>query len=165
MNLDDLGNIGELVGAIATVATLVYLAIQIRHNSRGLEQNSELMRLSFENHLRKEGTEFRSLVASDGELTSIWRRGLAAAPDLTREDQDRFELLIVNLLNMLTAEFDGRRRGIARGHRSTYLFYVARTAGFRRWWEHRRGIGMDDDFVAWIDALLEGEAEPDLPIA
>ena len=32
MNLEDLGNIGELTAAIATIATLVYLALQIRQN-------------------------------------------------------------------------------------------------------------------------------------
>ena len=34
MTLQDLGSIGELVGALATIATLVYLAIQIRANTR-----------------------------------------------------------------------------------------------------------------------------------
>ena len=34
MTLEELGNIGEFVGAIATVATLAYLALQIRQNSR-----------------------------------------------------------------------------------------------------------------------------------
>ena len=34
MTIQDWGSVGELVGAIATVATLVYLAIQIRTNTR-----------------------------------------------------------------------------------------------------------------------------------
>jgi len=34
MTLQELGNIGEFVGAIATIATLAYLAFQIRQNSR-----------------------------------------------------------------------------------------------------------------------------------
>ena len=29
-----LGNLGEFVGAIAVVATLAYLALQVRHNSK-----------------------------------------------------------------------------------------------------------------------------------
>jgi hypothetical protein len=33
VTLGDLGNIGEFVGAIAVLATLIYLAIQIRQNS------------------------------------------------------------------------------------------------------------------------------------
>lgn len=34
MSIAELGSIGELVGAIATVATLAYLAIQIRGSTR-----------------------------------------------------------------------------------------------------------------------------------
>ncbi len=33
MTLSDLGNIGESVGVIAVVVTLIYLAVQIRQNS------------------------------------------------------------------------------------------------------------------------------------
>ena len=34
MTLEDLGNIGEFVGAVAVVVSLLYLAVQIRQNSR-----------------------------------------------------------------------------------------------------------------------------------
>ncbi|HVH18917.1 MAG TPA: hypothetical protein VNF72_11495 [Myxococcota bacterium] len=37
MTLQDLGSIGEIVGAIATVATLIYLAIQIRANTSAVQ--------------------------------------------------------------------------------------------------------------------------------
>ena len=36
MNLDDLGNLGELIGAVAVVISLAYLAVQIRQNTRSL---------------------------------------------------------------------------------------------------------------------------------
>ena len=42
MNFQDLGSIGELIAAIATVGTLAYLAIQIRHNSRTSAASAEL---------------------------------------------------------------------------------------------------------------------------
>ena len=36
MSIQDLGSIGELIAALATVATLAYLAVQIRQNTRAL---------------------------------------------------------------------------------------------------------------------------------
>ena len=33
MDLDSLGNLGELIGGIAVVVSLVYLAVQIRHGA------------------------------------------------------------------------------------------------------------------------------------
>jgi hypothetical protein len=38
----ELGALGEFVGAIAVVATLVYLAIQIRQNTRSMEESRRL---------------------------------------------------------------------------------------------------------------------------
>ncbi len=38
-----LGNFGEFVGAIAVVATLVYLAIQVRHSKDAMEANTRLL--------------------------------------------------------------------------------------------------------------------------
>ena len=37
MNWEALGAIGDLVGAVAVVATLVYLAIQVRQNTRAMQ--------------------------------------------------------------------------------------------------------------------------------
>ncbi len=36
MTIQDLGSLGELIAAVATVATLVYLALQIRQNTHTL---------------------------------------------------------------------------------------------------------------------------------
>ena len=47
MNWEALGAIGEIVGAVAVIATLAYLAVQIRQNSLALPDiySSRLMRL------------------------------------------------------------------------------------------------------------------------
>ena len=156
VTLEDLGSIGELVGAIATVATLAYLAVQIRHNTRGLDQNSLLMRMAFESQVRNEGHQLRLQIAADPELAALWRAGLAAEP-LEESQRDRFELLIVNVLNMLKAEYDGKQRGLATDHRATYVYLIARSPGFRRWWQYRRATGADEDFSKWIDSLVEPE--------
>jgi hypothetical protein len=34
MTIQDLGSLGELIAAVATVATLVYLSIQLKRNTR-----------------------------------------------------------------------------------------------------------------------------------
>ena len=40
MTLEQLGALGELIGAIASVALLAYIAIQIRHSSKALEYST-----------------------------------------------------------------------------------------------------------------------------
>lgn len=42
MSIIELGALGEFVGAIAVVITLAYLAIQIRQNTRAMEESKRL---------------------------------------------------------------------------------------------------------------------------
>ncbi len=63
-----LGNFGEFVGAIAVVATLGYLALQIRQNTRRTEESTA----------SQEATTYQSLMSQIIELN----RGLAADQQL-----------------------------------------------------------------------------------
>ena len=63
MTFQDLGNIGELIAAIATLLTLGYLAIQLKQNTKALrsqtfQQSSMDMSLT------------ANSISSDGELAS-----------------------------------------------------------------------------------------------
>ena len=69
--LEDLGNLGDFLGGIAVIATLLYVAVQIRQNTRQITQNSETMRLSFENEIRRELNAFRLSIAGDETLFCI----------------------------------------------------------------------------------------------
>ena len=40
MTLEDLGNVGEFIAAIATLVTLIYLAVQIRQNTRAVRSTA-----------------------------------------------------------------------------------------------------------------------------
>jgi len=42
MTITELGALGEFVGAIGVVITLIYLAIQIRQNTRAMEESRRL---------------------------------------------------------------------------------------------------------------------------
>ena len=46
MSFEELGALGELVGAIASVVLLAYIAVQIRHSSKNLEQNTRAIQAS-----------------------------------------------------------------------------------------------------------------------
>jgi len=68
VTLDDLGNIGEFVGAIGVIVSFVYLAIQIRQNTRTIRTSNYE---SVMNGMR----EYHALIAQDGELADIYMRG------------------------------------------------------------------------------------------
>ena len=42
MNWDAIGAIGEIVGAAAVVVTLIYVAVQVRQNTKSMDESLEL---------------------------------------------------------------------------------------------------------------------------
>lgn len=93
MSLQDLGSIGELVAAIATVATLVYLAIQVRHNSVALNRSNELAQANSIHQITSMFNELNWRLAGDGELAEIHARALAGEP-LTAAEETRFTAFV-----------------------------------------------------------------------
>lgn len=52
MSLQDLGNLGEFLGAVGVIVSLIYLSLQIRHNTRAVNASSNhSMDQSFANFL------------------------------------------------------------------------------------------------------------------
>ena len=66
MTIMELGALGEFVGAIAVVVTLVYLAAQIRHNTRVMEENERLA-LAQTYQMRADALQTMLVEAADSE--------------------------------------------------------------------------------------------------
>lgn len=89
MSLEALGNIGDFVGGVAVVVTLIYLAVQIRQNTRQVHQSVELARAA---SVKAANAVEPSLlaIAQDPELARIFREGLTDYSSVKGDDQLRF---------------------------------------------------------------------------
>jgi hypothetical protein len=92
VTIQDLGSIGELVAAIATVAILAYLAIQIKAGTRTSRAQSDYARHS---------TNKQTLLslAHDQQLAGVFRRGLASFESLEPDEQIQSTFLISSFLS------------------------------------------------------------------
>ncbi len=157
MTLDDLGNLGELVGAIAVIASVAYLAIQIRQNTRSL-------RASAFHNLSNNIANFLGTVARDRELASIFMRGLARWRDLTPEESQRFVLLMMNLFSLHANAYHQHAQGALEseaylGVRMT-LARIACSPGGASWWRHAKHL-FSPDFIALVDGDRARFQQPD----
>jgi hypothetical protein len=66
MTLQDWGSIGEVVGAIAVVVTLIYLAKQIRLNTHEMEESRKLA-LAQTYQMRSDALQAMLVEAADSE--------------------------------------------------------------------------------------------------
>jgi len=83
MNWEAIGALGEIVGAIAVVASLVYLATQIRIQNRESKISSV--------HEITEAFRNSIIALQDSEKSEIWIRGISDFDDL--EPPEKFSLL------------------------------------------------------------------------
>jgi len=98
MTIIELGALGEFLGSIAVLATLVYLAVQIRQNTRSMDESKKLA-LAQTYQMRSDALQMMMVRAADSEhigpiitrLTSLgYPEDVAALDHLSQEERGRF---------------------------------------------------------------------------
>ena len=110
MNVQDLGAIGELVAAIATVATLVYLAIQIRQNSRSVDAATE-------DGVTTRFNDINMLVGSNPELGQLLMTGLDQPETLSEAESIQFSFLWRCYMNQYFSLHQLHKQGVLPAER------------------------------------------------
>jgi hypothetical protein len=94
MSWDAIAAVAELAGAVGVIASLGYLALQIRHSSNLLEQNTKSVRTNAAVISGNHGADFTTTIAMNPEVARLWRTGAARPHELTDEEQFRFDQLL-----------------------------------------------------------------------
>ena len=101
MNWEAAGALGEILGAVAVIATLAFLAVQIRQGHQVQREANVLARSAAIDRIHDQLREFSLLLAADPELARIWLAG-CAGEKLDTIDQHRFNRLAQSRLNIFT---------------------------------------------------------------
>ncbi len=137
MTLQDLGSIGEFVGAVGVIVSLVYLATQIRQNTRAVRSSAQQEILG-----DMSMSAFINLVAGDSDTASFYELGLADSRDLSRAERLRFSLLLTRFVYGFSRMYDLHRDGNLdleswEAHKEI-LRWVIKQPGVKRWWPNAR---------------------------
>ncbi len=131
MTIQDLGSIGELLAAIATIATLGYLAVQIRQNTRAVRASSHHAVTDSFNHINM-------TLGSDPALARIFRLGNQGLDQLTDDEQVVFSFLHLSVFRVFETLYYQREVGTAEEQlfqsEIRSLDSVASNPGVRTWW-------------------------------
>jgi hypothetical protein len=146
---------GEFLGGIAVVVSLLYLASQIRQNSRLLRSSTASASTSVQN-------DATSLMVQDPELARLYDAGLTDRSSLSDVDRRRFDSMIGMWVGGWNQEFEFSLDGVIAPSvwdtRLRTMRMHLRQPGMKRWWsEYREMYG--EHFSRFIDGLIrEGEA-------
>ena len=105
MTLNDLANIGQVIGAIAVVISLIYVALQIR-------QNTNAVRSATAQTVHEHFANWYHLIAADAELSRIAASGLRDYASLSEQERVRFIAAFMSFLSYSQNAFLKWRQGL-----------------------------------------------------
>jgi hypothetical protein len=154
LNWEAIGAIGEVLGAIAVVATLLYLAVQIRQNAQSVRNAASLS-------VNEGLAEINRRLSNDPEFAELWLRGLKDYRGLTEVERARFAAYALDILN-LAVYVDNVTKTTPQGGRTTnvhinYVKYITRlireNPGLRQFLDslEKRWVGPEDLFERFLD--------------
>lgn len=161
MNWDAIGTIAEVVSAAAVVVSLIYLAAQIKQNTKQVEEQARGQRFVALGTLGEQWRGFRSQVTNSPEVASIWRRGNEDFEGLDEDSRALCDLLMVELIwsfayNWMMGVEDGLGEYVRDDIADNFVNYD--TPGLGQWWRTSpRKQEYPRDFVDFLDGLIAAE--------
>lgn len=101
MSIQDLGALGDLIAAIGVVASLFYLAAQIRQNTKQIDENIKASKAAAVNTSLQLISDNRIAIYSDEGTARIWHRGLDDPCALDALEKLRFRMIFSNCMDAL----------------------------------------------------------------
>ncbi len=149
------GAMAEIVGAIAVVLTLAYLALQVNHATQTARRAAVAEAVSA---IR----EANAHLADDPAAATIFRKGVDGLENLsTEEEKVQFGILTFNLFKTcehlhyqwVVGAMDSEVWGGWKWHMKGYLMFP----GNRQWYEERRR-SFSSRFQGWVDNMEPDES-------
>ena len=160
MTLSDLGALGEFMGSLLTLATLAYLAVQVRQNT-AQQKREELVSVQ----------HGQNTVVAEFQDPALARAYVRTACDQNPSNAEalRAQNWVIQYLNHFQIVQDLYENGTLDEARyglwSGFAVAVVAPPGIRRWWEHENGkLGFHEGVRDMIDARLRDTRNPPVPI-
>ena len=133
--LDALGNIGDFIGGIAVVITLLYLAHQVRQNTKSTHSASYQAIVSSMSVFSRE-------LAFEPERSELFIKGLLNPDELTDSERTRFSLLMTSYFrSMENIHFQYESGAIPDDVWQGWSYRIAvsvQAPGCTKWWRQEQ---------------------------
>jgi len=135
VNWEAVAATSSALGATGVILTVIYLALQIRHNTHATRSQTY-------QHATGSLAEYAALLGSSEKLCHLWRLGLTNPKELNDDQSFQFALLLVSMFRRYENIFYQYQSGMIdadswSGHREGILWYFHKTATHRLWKERR----------------------------
>ncbi len=156
MDIMELGAVGELVGGVAVIATLIYLALQVRQGNKESRRESyrtwvsELNRVWFEPMRDPDYMELLQQAALDWDSLSLREQGTVNAV---------YAPTLLLLQEVFVQREEGATNAYLRHQADAVTASILQMPGPAKWWA-MNGAFFAPEFFAHTDRLLAADGCP-----
>lgn len=161
MNWEAVGAIANLLAAVGVIATLIYLSIQIRQNTKAVRSSS------IQNLVQSFSTTAQAAV-ENGYIIPLLLKGNAGGDALTEEERARLHFWFIMTFRRFEGVYFQRDLGIVDaevidGFERSHIANLASKSA-QEWWSSSKEI-FNSGFVSYLEELLEkGPPKPLHPV-
>ena len=153
MSFQQLADLAQIVASIGVIVSLIFVGLQIRHNTGALQRNEH-------NATMAQWTVIRMAIAKDRDIAELMTAGLHEERPMDAADQLRLEQMLAEHAWASFHIWDRTQRGVfpkgtfeaTAGVMICDLFLTPRGEA---WWRSAKHVGFIPGFVADVDALLQ----------
>ena len=154
MNIMELGAIGERVGGVAVIGSLIYVGLRVKQNTNTVRASSF--------HALTEALCNFNIRCSEADMASIYVRGIPDLDALTPEERFQFSAGNIALFRLFESAFYQWQRGILddavwQPFEATVRMLM-RAKGNFEWWNEMRVL-FQSNFCEYMDRILAEIAE------
>ena len=151
MDIMELGAIGELVGGVAVIASLLYVGLQVQQSNRIAKAESARAQIYAYN------AEFLSPL-SDPDQMQLFRDGVRDFAALDDNSKAVFHAHVMKVFNLGHMDFTLKRQGMITEYTSSsyqaWCARIIRTPGLDEWWDGTKRA-LPAAYVQFLETLRD----------
>jgi hypothetical protein len=154
LTLEQMSNIGELIGVSLIIVSLIYVSRQIAQNNRAQRVTA----------IQLHNDTFHKNLVMLADHSEAWGEGLSRFSELSPSKQIEFSMLIQSVVRHIEQAFMIKNEGLL--NESTYnsalalLSNIMSYPGARDWWLKRKET-FDVDFAASLETQMKKNSNAD----
>ena len=157
MSLEQLSSLAQIVASVGVIVSLIFVGLQIKHNTGALERNEH-------NSTMAQWTVIRMAIAGNRDIAELMTAGLHGERAMDAADQLRLEQMLAEHAWAAFHIWDRTQRGIFpkgtfESTAGPLLCGLLRTARGGTWWRSAKHTGFIPGFVLDVDAVLAKNSE------
>ena len=157
MSFQQVSDLAQIVASIGVIVSLIFVGLQIRHNTGALQRNEH-------NATMAQWTVIRMAIAKDRDIAELMTAGIHGERSMDAADQLRLEQMLQEYAWASFHIWDRTQRGVFpkgtfEATAGVMMCDLLRTPSGEAWWCGAKHVGFIPGLVADVDALLAKNSE------